>query len=235
MNDVAAAACKQWMAHVHTGSPAPKDLPEIRKRLTSTQSWKMSTDHLGVTASEGTVVMGKVEFEGLNDLNYATLQPEVEMGLLSYAAYHSFIGYRTKIGRFCSIAMNAVVGAGEHHADWLTTSNYALDKPRIKDCSPKWRAVVGHDVWIGANAVVRAGVTVGDGAIIGAGAVVTKDVSPYAIVGGNPAQLLRWRFELETVERLHSLRWWELPLDQVKMLPFHDIERCVDCIVELRR
>ncbi len=233
MTERIAEACKAWMAHIHTGSPAP-DLSEIRKGLTPSQSWKMSTDHLGVTASEGTVVMGKVEFEGLNDLNYATLQPEVEMGLLSYAAYHSFIGYRTRIGRFCSIAMNAVVGAGEHHADWLTTSNYALDKPRVKDFSPKWRAIVGHDVWVGANAVVRAGVTVNDGAIVGAGAVVTNDVRAYAVVGGSPACTIRYRFPDKTIDRLMDLRWWELPLDQIKLLPFHDVEECINEITVMR-
>ncbi len=75
---------------------------------------------------------------------------------------------------------------------------------------PAQRVLIGHDVWIGRSAIVLPGVTVGDGAVVGAGAVVTKDVPPYAIVAGNPAQLIRYRFDEPTVQRLQATAWWLL-------------------------
>ena len=78
--------------------------------------------------------------------------------------------------------------------------------------------MVGSDVWIGYDAVILSGVRIGDGAIIGARAVVTKDVEPYAIVGGVPARPIRMRYDQETIRALESLRWWDLPAPQVKQL-----------------
>ncbi|MGB0498557.1 MAG: CatB-related O-acetyltransferase, partial [Rubricella sp.] len=66
-----------------------------------------------------------------------------------------------------------------------------------------------NDVWIGARAIIMSGVTIADGAIVAAGAVVTKDVEPYAIVGGNPARVIRYRFEQRVIERLMALSWWD--------------------------
>ena len=74
---------------------------------------------------------------------------------------------------------------------------------------------IGNDVWIGHGAVILPGVTVGDGAVVGANAVVTKDVSPYAIVGGAPARVIRMRFADDVVERLMRLAWWDWPLERL--------------------
>lgn len=78
-----------------------------------------------------------------------------------------------------------------------------------KSAAPGWWLVIGNDVWIGACARLMEGVTIGDGAIIAAGAVVTKDVPPYAVAGGVPARVLRYRFGPETAARLLALKWWE--------------------------
>ncbi len=95
------------------------------------------------------------------------------------------------------------------------------DKLKIgKFCSDKaWDnkgdIIIGNDVWIGYEAVILAGITIGDGAIIGARAVVTKDVPPYSIVGGVPARLIRKRFSDETIAALMSMRWWDLPEQEI--------------------
>ena len=72
---------------------------------------------------------------------------------------------------------------------------------------------VGHDVWIGRNALIKQGVTIGNGAVVGMGSVVTKDVLPYSIVGGNPAKLIRMRFSNETIDELIKSEWWYLDED----------------------
>ncbi|MGH8817844.1 MAG: CatB-related O-acetyltransferase [Achromobacter pestifer] len=88
--------------------------------------------------------------------------------------------------------------------------------------------VIGNDVWIGANVVIRSGVTVGDGAVCAAGAVVTRDVQPYSIVGGVPARPIRKRFDDETVNRLLAMRWWRYDATDLAGLPFHDVHAALD-------
>jgi virginiamycin A acetyltransferase len=131
--------------------------------------------------------------------------------------YHfDFIGDRLIIGRFCSIAAEVkfIMNGGNHPTTWLTTyplpifeNGWALATP------PAWPhkgdTTIGNDVWIGHGAVIMPGITIGDGAIIATASVVTKDVPPYAIVGGNPATVLRFRFDEATIARLLALRWWE--------------------------
>lgn len=130
---------------------------------------------------------------------------------------HSYLGEGchlsqcTKIGKFCSIANLCTLGAQSHRVDLFTTSSVLG--------STATHTSIGHDVWIGSSAVVIAGVTVGHGAVIGAGAIVTKDVPPYAIVVGNPARVLRYRFEPDVIEKLLASRWWDLSLEEIKRLP----------------
>lgn len=81
---------------------------------------------------------------------------------------------------------------------------------------PNGDIVIGNDVWIGYEAVIMPGVHIGDGAVIGTRAVVTKDVEPYTIVGGVPAKPIRKRFDNDTILKLESLRWWDLPYEQIK-------------------
>lgn len=79
----------------------------------------------------------------------------------------------------------------------------------------KGNTVIGNDVWIGYNAIIMPGVNVGDGAIIASGSVVTKDVEAYSVVGGNPAKLIRKRFDDETIAKLVKLAWWDWPCDKI--------------------
>jgi acetyltransferase-like isoleucine patch superfamily enzyme len=133
---------------------------------------------------------------------------------------YSSIGRSTKIvnariGRFCAISWDVTINAVGHPTDHATVSAFpyarrlgfvAHDMRR----EPVW-VEIGHDVWIGAHAVLVPGVSIGTGAIVGAGAVVTKDVEPYTIVAGVPARVLRARFAPDVVEILMDSRWWMAP------------------------
>ncbi|MGC8708155.1 MAG: CatB-related O-acetyltransferase [Athalassotoga sp.] len=130
---------------------------------------------------------------------------------------YSYIGQRTiiqnaSIGNFCSISWNVTIGPDMHPINYLSTHlmiNKFSDEP-VFDTQVK-RIEIGNDVWIGCNVVVMPGVKIGDGAIVGSSAVVTKDVPPFAIVVGVPAHVIRYRFEEDVIERLLSIKWWELP------------------------
>lgn len=146
----------------------------------------------------------------------------VEVGPHSYGECFNpgaFAPY-VKIGNFVSVARGVKVLTENHPIGNVSTHPYFYEKQHgviDKDILESPTTVIGHDVWIGQDAILLPGCTkVGTGAIIGAGAVVTKDVPPYAIVGGNPAKLIRYRFEEPVIERLLSIKWWELPLSEIK-------------------
>lgn len=119
-----------------------------------------------------------------------------------------------KIGNYCSIATNVtILLGGEHQGQWITTypfktiSNFNINTD-YNEHKSKGDVIIENDVWIGANSTILSGVIVGNGAIIGAGSVVTKDVPDYAIVGGNPAKIIRFRFEKEIIDKLLGIEWW---------------------------
>jgi hypothetical protein len=105
------------------------------------------------------------------------------------------------------------VASGEHNHGGVATYPFAaiLDGNINKDTYSKGSIRIGNDVWIGANATILSGVTIGDGAVVAAGSVVVKPVPPYAIVGGVPAMIIKYRFPSETIARLIHVAWWEWP------------------------
>jgi acetyltransferase-like isoleucine patch superfamily enzyme len=128
---------------------------------------------------------------------------------------------RLVIGRYCSIAAQATILLGlDHRTDWVTTYPFsALNRAarHIKGHpTSRGHVVIGNDVWLARACTILSGVTVGDGAVVAAQAVVTRDVPPYAIVGGNPARVLRIRFGEEQVARLLKLRWWDWPPERLE-------------------
>ncbi|MCW2381718.1 MULTISPECIES: type B chloramphenicol O-acetyltransferase [unclassified Sphingobium] len=129
------------------------------------------------------------------------------------------------IGSFCSIGSGAsfiMAGNQGHRSDWISSFPFFWmpDVPAFAGADNGYRpagdTVIGHDVWIGSEAVILPGITIGHGAIIGTRSVVTKDVAPYAIVGGNPAKLIRQRFADAEVARLLELCWWDWSDDDLQ-------------------
>lgn len=133
-------------------------------------------------------------------------------------------GKSLRIGRFCSIADGTTIFlGGNHRLDWITTypfghihSGMLGGKEIVGHPASNGDVTIGNDVWIGSGATVLSGVTVGDGAVIAARAVVTKDVEPYVIVGGNPAKMIGRRFDPEIVSLLAELRWWDLTAEAIQ-------------------
>jgi acyl-[acyl carrier protein]--UDP-N-acetylglucosamine O-acyltransferase len=108
---------------------------------------------------------------------------------------------------------------GGHRLDTISTFPFRAicfgDAPHA-DATSRGEIIVGHDVWIGANAVILSGVNIGNGAVVAAGAVVNKDVPPYAVVGGVPAKLIKMRFEPEQIAALEKIQWWNWPLEKIR-------------------
>ncbi|WP_108051881.1 CatB-related O-acetyltransferase [Bosea sp. 124] len=152
-------------------------------------------------------------------------------------------GAKLTIGRYGSIADGVeILLGGNHRTDWATTYPF----PELARLWPDATGIagshttrgdvaIGHDVWLGSQCMVLSGVTIGTGAVIAARAVVTRDVPPYAIVGGNPARVLRLRFGEETIAALLATRWWELPRETVnELMPLLMSERIDALLAALR-
>ncbi len=130
-------------------------------------------------------------------------------------------GASLRIGKYCSISTHVVIFLGsEHRTDWISTYPFPFlwetAKSILGHPYSKGDVVIGSDVWIGYNVTILSGVAIGDGAVIGTGSVVSGDVPPYAVVVGNPAQVIRYRFDEETVQKLIRIKWWNWPDEKVK-------------------
>jgi len=176
-------------------------------------------------------------------LKWMRIDHSLELGAFSYAVNGYYFG--PKIGRYVSIGEDVQVGRQDHPMDWLSTSPFQYLNTKLFDVGHEFAeaeqyhayrshlvgvvpgttfkpTTIGHDVWIGHGAIIRAGVTVGTGSIVAAGSVVVKDVPPYAVVGGNPARVIKSRFAPELQDALLELKWWEYAPWQLGNAPFHD-------------
>ena len=149
----------------------------------------------------------------------------------SYALNPDNIRQDTKIGKYCSISSNVWIAPRNHPSTWLTTSPvvynsnikelYSENLRNILDKeNAEKKCEIGNDVWIWVNAVILQGVRIGDGAIIGTNAVITHDVPPYAIMGGTPAKIIKYRFDETMIRELLEVKWWNKPLSVLKNLSF---------------
>ncbi|MBQ9544807.1 MAG: CatB-related O-acetyltransferase [Clostridia bacterium] len=162
--------------------------------------------------------------------------PNITVGEFTYIAdsdfeshvthHYEWIGDRLTIGRFCQIASGVefVMNGANHQMNAVSTfpfytlEGWDMEPPALSELPIKGDTVIGNDVWIGQNAVILPGVRVVDGAIIGASSVVGSDVEPYSIVAGNPAKLLRKRFDDELIGLLLRFRWWDKSVEEINGL-----------------
>lgn len=155
----------------------------------------------------------------------------VEMGLLQVGRHtygnpkvwvYEGSEHKAVIGSYCSIAPGVeIITGGIHPTDWVSTYPFRIQwkmAGALQDGMPASRGdvIIGNDVWIGSEAFILSGVTIGHGSVIAARSVVTKDVPPYAMVGGTPAKVLKFRFSPETIEKLLAIQWWNWPEEKIR-------------------
>ena len=231
------------IAHQRASEPYPSERALRHRLLLST----------GLDVAEGLVdhVMPGFSFEAPARRWRALFRGKSHLGAFSYAAASDM--YNTDVGRYCSLAREINVGQLDHPTDWLSTNpfqyqkNFRIDTGEQYPYRDLYEAhsatdkhartftetatsgnVIGNDVWIGFRAIITAGVRIGHGAIVGTGAVVTRDVPPYAVVGGIPARVIKLRFPEHVIEELLRLEWWKYAPWQLEGVRFPDIKAAIE-------
>lgn len=145
-----------------------------------------------------------------------------KIGRYSYVGRYSFIT-NADIGSFCSIAGGVNIGGTGHPIEWVSSSSVfhkwknVLKKNFAKHEYDIFKTTkIGNDVWIATNAMVKAGVKIADGAVVGMGAVVTKNIGPYEVWAGNPARLIKKRFDDKTIDALLKVQWWNMKDEEIE-------------------
>ena len=176
---------------------------------------------------------------------YVCVSPEMvfcgdNIQIGAYTYFQSGVIENTCVGKFCSFAPNVRIGPGSHPLNWLSTSPFQYNSDTVFDLEKKIdicsyepenkQTVIGNDVWVGFDAIIMAGVVIGDGAVIGAGSIVTKNVPPYAIVAGNPAKVIKYRFDEKIIKKILELQWWNVEFEKLNGIVFDDIDKAIEQI-----
>lgn len=185
-----------------------------------------------VSFGENVILNTKNYFEGRNVIGENSIVATSTLGLGTYIADHSTIKHAV-IGKFCSIGSHVQTGLGVHPAKVFVSTHPAFfstyqqagfsfveknifEEQVFVDEQKRYVVEIGNDVWIGNNVTIVDGIKVGDGAILAMGAVVTKNVLPYAIVGGVPAKVIGFRFSPEQIEKLLAIKWWDWEFEKIQ-------------------
>lgn len=168
-------------------------------------------------------IIKKIQLPAVKDSNIdskakicsASQVVNTSLGRYSYIGNNCTI-INTDVGKFTSIADNCIIGGSSHPIDWVSTSPVFYKGKNIlkKNFSenkyiPVTETIIGNDVWIGSNVLIKGGVKIGNGSVIGMGSVVTKDIQNYEVWAGNPARLIRKRFEDNIINELLKIEWWD--------------------------
>lgn len=151
------------------------------------------------------------------------------LGKYSYIGEHSSM-IHTKVGAFTCISNYCAIGGGSHPMEWVsmspvfnTSDGIIKEKLGAKKFDPFSDVIIGNDVWIGSHVLIKSGVTIADGAVVGMGSVVIHDIGPYEIWAGNPARMIRKRFDDTFIEKMEQICWWNLTNEKLE-----ELAPCVD-------
>lgn len=173
-------------------------------------------------------LFGRSELQGAyrQQAKFRKRYPKYELGVGTYGmpVVHDWNeGTTLRIGAYCSIAGNVQIFlGGQHRIDWISSYPFAVFLPEASHinnpCGSRGDVVIGNDVWLCANCTILSGVTIGHGAVIASGAVISRDVEPYAVMAGNPARNIRWRFDEPTRLALLESAWWDWPEAEIRQI-----------------
>lgn len=169
-----------------------------------------------------------VTFEGKNAVpDRCNFSGTISLGYATTLGYNNFLHGDISIGKYCQLGADVAIHSTNHPVTYMSTYiNQNLFKGELKQLKEVKKITIGHDVWIGHNAIIVGDVNIGNGAIIASGSVVTKDIPPYSIVGGVPAKIIKKRFSDAVIKEIEALAWWDmdsLTLEKHKHLFFKDL------------